>query len=330
MRVFLYSEMQRQIEKSGVGRAILHQRKALEANGVCCVERWQDADVIHINTVFLHSFFLARRAKRCGIPVIYHAHSTKEDFRNSYLGSNLAAPLFQRWIKLCYRQGTKIVTPSCYAKKLLKQYGIENEIHVISNGIALSDYQKNPAAGECFRKRYGYSPQDKVILSVGMQIRRKGILDFVQLAKAMPQYQFIWFGDTNLHFVGRKVREAVLHPPKNLQFAGYVPKEQLQEAYSGCDLFLFPSYEETEGIVVLEALAMKIPVLLRRIPVYTEWLRKSQDVYFADSLQEFETKAAQILQGELPDLTENGYHAVQKKELSYVGKRLLRVYQSCV
>ena len=34
MRVFLYSELQRQIEKSGVGRAILHQRKALEANGV--------------------------------------------------------------------------------------------------------------------------------------------------------------------------------------------------------------------------------------------------------------------------------------------------------
>ena len=129
-----------------------------------------------------------------------------------------------------------------------------------------------------------------MILSVGMQICRKGILDFVQLAKAMPQYQFIWFGCTNLRFVSRKVRQAVLHPPKNLQFAGYVPKEQLQDAYSGCDLFLFPSYEETEGIVVLEALAMQIPVLLRRIPVYTEWLKESQDVYFAGDLQEFETK----------------------------------------
>ena len=89
MRVFLYSELQRQIEKSGVGRAILHQRKALEANGVCCAERWQDADVVHINTVFPHSFFLAKKAKRHGIPVVYHAHSTKEDFRNSYVGSNL-------------------------------------------------------------------------------------------------------------------------------------------------------------------------------------------------------------------------------------------------
>lgn len=300
MRVFLYSELQRQIEKSGVGRAILHQRKALEANGVCCAERWQDADVVHINTVFPHSFFLAKKAKRHGIPVVYHAHSTKEDFRNSYVGSNLFAPLFQRWIKLCYQQGTKIVTPSFYARSLLKQYGIEKKIHVISNGIALSEYQKDTAAGQRFRKQYGYKPQDQVILSVGMQIRRKGILDFVQLAKAMPQYQFIWFGCTNLRFVSRKVRQAVLHPPKNLQFAGYVPKEQLQDAYSGCDLFLFPSYEETEGIVVLEALAMQIPVLLRRIPVYTEWLKESQDVYFAGDLQEFETKAAQILQENCP------------------------------
>ena len=302
MRVFLYSELQRQIEKSGVGRAILHQRKALEANGVCCAERWQDADVVHINTVFPHSFFLAKKAKRHGIPVVYHAHSTKEDFRNSYVGSNLFAPLFQRWIKLCYQQGTKIVTPSFYARSLLKQYGIEKKIHVISNGIALSEYQKDAAAGQRFRKQYGYT----------------------------PQYQFIWFGCTNLRFVSRKVRQAVLHPPKNLQFAGYVPKEQLQDAYSGCDLFLFPSYEETEGIVVLEALAMQIPVLFRRIPVYTEWLKESQDVYFAGDLQEFETKAAQILQGKLPDLTENGYHAVQKKDLPNVGKQLLRVYQSCM
>lgn len=151
MRVFLYSELQRQIEKSGVGRAILHQRKALEANGVCCAERWQDADVVHINTVFPHSFFLAKKAKRHGIPVVYHAHSTKEDFRNSYVGSNLFAPLFQRWIKLCYQQGTKIVTPSFYARSLLKQYGIEKKIHVISNGIALSEYQKDTAAGQRFR-----------------------------------------------------------------------------------------------------------------------------------------------------------------------------------
>ncbi len=61
-----------------------------------------------------------------------------------------------------------------------------------------------------------------------------------------------------------------------------------RQRYSGSDLFLFPSYEETEGIVVLEALAMKIPLLLRDIPVYNGWLEKGRDVYQAKKLDDFE------------------------------------------
>ena len=34
-----------------------------------------------------------------------------EDFRNSFLGSNLLAPLFKRWLILCYRQGDVVITP---------------------------------------------------------------------------------------------------------------------------------------------------------------------------------------------------------------------------
>ena len=41
------------------------------------------------------------------------------------------------------------------------------------------------------------------------------------------------------------------------------------------------SKEETEGIVILEALAMKIPTLIRDIPVYEGWLTDSKDVYKA-------------------------------------------------
>ena len=85
---------------------------------------YKDGDVIHINTVFPKSFFLALKSKRLGIPVIYHAHSTKEDFRNSYIGSNLFAELFRRWITLCYNLGDIIITPSEYSKHLLESYNI--------------------------------------------------------------------------------------------------------------------------------------------------------------------------------------------------------------
>lgn len=210
MKVYIYSEMQDKIKKNGVGRAIYHQKRGLKLNGAECTDNYKDADVIHINTVFPKSFFLVLKAKRLGIPVVYHAHSTKEDFRNSYVGSNLLAGLFKRWITLCYNIADVIITPSEYSKRLLESYHIHKEIHVISNGIDLLKYQKNEHAGKTFREQYGYSNTDKIIMSAGLIIKRKGILDFIKLAKRMPKYKFIWFGTANLHFVGKEVRKAIL------------------------------------------------------------------------------------------------------------------------
>lgn len=326
MNVYIYSEMQNKIEKSGVGRAAYHQRRAAALNNLNCVDNMKEADVVHINTVFPKSVLAAFKAHLSGIPVVYHAHSTREDFRNSYIGSNTFSGLFKLWLKFCYSRGDLIVTPSEYSKGLLKNYGIKKEIRVISNGIDLEDYRRNEEAGKEFRVKYGYSESDKVIMSAGLMIRRKGILDFIELAKSLPQYKFIWFGSSNLNCVGKDVREAVLNKPSNLTFAGYVDKVQLQAAHSGSDLFLFPSYEETEVIVVLEALAMKTPVLLRNIPVYADWLQNGINVRKADNTEEFRDIAVKMLERELPDLTEEGYEAVKGKSLLKIGGRLYNAY----
>lgn len=272
MKVYIYSELQKKIAKSGVGRAIYHQKKALSDCGITLVDSLEEADVVHINTVLPNSRRLAKRVRRMGKALVYHAHSTREDFRNSYIGSNLAAGLFKRWIISCYTKGDVIITPSEYSKGLLEGYGIKKEIFAISNGIDLEDYKRNEEAGREFRKKYGFSEDDKVVVSAGLLIKRKGVHDFAEIARRLPQYKFIWFGSANLKLVGKEVRSAVKNAPANLTFAGYVDKPALQAALSGSDLFLFPSYEETEGIVVLEALAMKIPTLLRNIPVYDGWI----------------------------------------------------------
>lgn len=272
MKVYIYSELQKKIAKSGVGRAIYHQKKALSDCGITLVDSVDGADVVHINTVLPNSYRLAKRLRAAGKPLVYHAHSTREDFRNSYIGSNLAAGLFKKWITACYRLGDVIVTPTEYSKRLLLSYGIEKEIFAISNGIDLEYYRRDERAGREFRLKYGFSEKDKVVVSAGLLIKLKGVHDFAQIARRLPQYKFIWFGDANLALVGHEVRSAVKNAPSNLTFAGYVDKPALRAALSGSDLFLFPSYEEKEGIVVLEALAMKIPTLLRNIPVYDGWI----------------------------------------------------------
>ena len=107
-------------------------------------------------------------------------------------------------------------------------------------------------------------------------------------------------------------------------------KAELKDAYNNSDLFLFMSKEETEGIVILEALAMKIPTLIRDIPVYEGWLTDSKDVYKAKTLSEFETKITGILENKLPSVVEGGYNVAKERDIKEVGKRLKAIYEDAL
>lgn len=287
----------------------------------------KEFDIVHLNTVFPSDYRMAKKAREQGKKVVYHAHSTKEDFENSFIGSNMLAPLFKRWIMKCYKTGDLILTPTQYSKSLLEGYGITNPIQVLSNGVDTAAYQKNMLDRETFRKKYGFSSTDKIIMSVGLYFERKGILDFVEMAKRMPEYQFIWFGYTPDIQIPGKVRKAIHTKLPNLTFPGYLPKEELQMAYNSCDLFFFPSYEETEGIVVLEALASQIPVLLRDIPVYEGWLKDKEDVYKGNEIAEFEMYIRKILNYQVPILVRNGLERAKERDLLTQAKKLIIYYQ---
>lgn len=331
MKVLLYSEGMKWIKKSGLGRAIEHQKGALKSVGLeYTTDPTETVDLMHINTYFLHSLRMAKRKRKEGLPVVYHAHSTEEDFRNSFLFSNALAPLFRRWIVYCYNQGDVVITPTVYAKELLRRAGVGSPIYPVSNGIDLSVYQKRPHMRENFRRKYQYSSTDRVVMSVGLYIKRKGILDFVALAKKMPEYQFIWFGYLNLKQVPKEIREAVHTQLPNLQFAGYVQPEELKEAYAGADLFFFPTYEETEGIVLLEAMAMQQKILVRDIPIYQDLFQDGVHLYKGKNNQEFENKIKKIISGTYPSLVEEAYERVKAKDLPCIGEKLQEVYQAAV
>jgi len=210
---------------------------------------------------------------------------------------------------------------------MLKNYGIEVPIIDISNGIDVSFFEKNEKLGEKFRKNFGYKKSDKIIMGVGLYIERKGILDFVELAKSLPEYKFIWFGYSPLAASPVKIREAVNTKLDNLIFAGYVEPEILKGAYSGCDLYLFPTLEETEGIPIMEACAARIPALIRDIPVFNEWLIDGVNVYKAKDIDEFKIKIKKILEGELPNLTNEGYKVACSRDIKKVGKKLINIYK---
>lgn len=327
MKVLLYSGHMNLIYRSGVGRAIRHQCRALETAGIpYTTDPNDDYDIAHINTIFPSSLMLAKKAKRQGKQVVYHGHSTQEDFRNSFLFSNQLAPLFKKWISLCYRSGDLILTPTPYSKALLSGYGLGKPILDISNGIDLDYFSRSEADGQRFRDRYSIAADDKVIISVGLFLQRKGILDFVEMAKRLPQYKFIWFGHTDLHTVPAAVRRAVRTDLPNLTFAGYVESDALRDAYAGCDLYWFPTHEETEGIVLLEALAMRAPTLVRAIPIYQGWLQDGKNIYKGNSIEQFERRIIEIVERRVPDLTTEGYKVAQERSIAAIGQQLGEAY----
>lgn len=328
MKVLLYTEGLEHIGKSGLGKAIKHQMKALDyVNVSYTLDPDDDYDIVHINTYGPKSFALAQASKKNGKKVVYHAHSTEEDFRNSFLFSNQIAPIFKKWIVTCYKLGDHIITPTPYSKRLLDGYHMHRDITAISNGIEIEKFVTDKKLGDIFRKTYGYKKEDKVVMGIGLYLERKGILDFVELAKRLPQYKFIWFGFTPLYTVPDKIRKAVRTELPNLTFAGYVEQEMIINAMNGADLYIFPTLEETEGIPILEACACKEKALIRDIPVFDEWLEDGVNVYKAKDVDEFERKIVDILEGKLPDLTEEGYKVACSRDLRIIGKQLKEVYE---
>ena len=328
MKVLLYTENEKMFSKSGLGKAIKHQMKALESTGISYTTNPKDDyDIIHLNFYGPNSYRLAKKAKRAGKKIVYHAHSTEEDFRDGFIFCKQIAPLFKKWLIKCYSLGDVIVTPTPYSKKLLENYGIKRKIYAISNGIELDLFKQDKASGKKFRDKYGYFKDDKVIIGIGLYIERKGIVDFVELARRLPQYKFIWFGSSPLAAATKPVREAVNTKLPNLVFAGYVPQEEIKNAMNGCDIYLFPTLEETEGIPIIEACACKTNAIVRDIPIFDEWLEDGVNVYKAKDVDEFEDKIKKLMNGNLKKLGSRAYKVAVNRDIKKVGRDLKQVYE---
>ncbi|OFI47157.1 glycosyl transferase family 1 [Floricoccus penangensis] len=330
MKILLYLEGEKLLNKSGIGNAILHQERALDLIGIEYTTNPNDNyDIAHINTYGPKSFFLMKKVKKQGKKLIYHGHSTKEDFRNSFIGSNTLAPLVGRYLTYLYKQADLVVTPTEYSKSLISGYGVKCPILPISNGIDLSKYVKDESKEEKFRQHFNINDNEKVVICAGLYFHRKGLDDFVKVAEKFPDVRFIWFGYSDPYTIPKEMRRIVNGDhPKNVEFPGYIKGDIYQGAMTGSDVFFFPSYEETEGIVVLEALASRQNVVLRDIPVFEDWLDDTQ-VSKGKNNEEFAERIQGILDGEI-NKKDEGYKVAESKSIDIVAQELADAYKQVI
>lgn len=333
LRIFIGPLNTKMIAKSGIGKAITHQKQAVSLEGIEYLEKYgDDYDIFHANTYDFTTLYWVRRSKRKGKKVIIHGHSTEEDFRNSFPFTNLVSPFFKAWIKFFYNQGHIVITPTPYSKKLLESYRLKRPIYDCSNGVdlqkfhAVEEYKKTQ-----FKEKLGIPTDKKMIISVGLPIKRKGIFDFVKLAEMLPEYTFLWCGGINKAVLPVSIRQLLRRAENipNIVLPGYV--SNMSTAYQAADLFFMPSYEETEGIVVLEALASKVPVLARDIPVYDPWLKNNIHALLEKDNDGFKNKIIEVFEHpehlNVETMIENGYKVAEERAMPVIGAKLRSFYE---
>lgn len=325
MRVCLYLELEKQLKCSGIGSAIANQRKALSLNGVEYTSSLNNEfDIIHINIIGPKSLYIAKKMKRKGKKVVLHAHVTADDFRNSYMFSNFIAPFLQRYLTYYYNQADLVLCPSEYTKKVLEGYGVKKEIWVISNGIDTEKFQFSDDKRRGFRREFNIDGIG--ILSVGHVFIRKGISTFVDIGRNFPDNKFLWIGRRYKKLEEPRVSKIVKNAPENVKFLEYI--EDIVSAYSGSDIFFFPSFCENQGIVLLEAAACRRPILVRDLPTYNGWLIDGVNCLKAKTDDEFREKLKILIEDEQlrKRLSENVYKLSKEHSLKEIGAKLKGIY----
>ena len=329
MKTLIYFQNADTIKHSGIGRAMSHQLQACKDAGIePIIDKKADYDIAHINTYFGKSHRVLKRCKKRGIPVIVHGHSTFEDFRNSFRLWKVMEPTFDRQLKYMYSRADMIIAPTPYARDLIKGYGYCQNVIAISNGIDIPAYERKEEAVAAFRKKFGLAKDEKFFMGVGFPFQRKGLIDFIEVARRFPDTKFIWFGALQRILTSTKILKAIKRKPENVIMAGYCSGDLIKGAYHEASALFFPSYEETEGIVVLEALATHCPLVIRDIGVYKPWLEDGKNCHMCKDNDEFAATLSSLLEkGEDPALLEAGYQVALDRDLPKVGQRLKAAYE---
>ena len=330
MKTLLYFQNPKTIKKSGIGRALNHQVKALGLNDVeVTLDKRDHYDIAHINTMWSKSISLERKLKKNKVPLVVHGHSIFSDMVGSFRCWQIAQIFTKSNIKKCFKYADIIVTPTNYSKKIIENYScVKCPVVAISNGIDLEEYKEDQNKVNAFKTYFDIKENEKVVIGIGIPFERKGILEFFRIAEEFPTIKFIWFGGLAKILLPSKINRAIRRRPKNVIMPGYIDNDVIKGALQYASCFVFPTKEETEGIVVLEALASKTPVIVSNIGTYTDWLSDGINCFKANSIMEFKSKIEYCLNNDCKEIVDEGYKVAQERSLDKVGKQLKEVYEN--
>lgn len=244
-----------------------------------------DCDIVHVHTVGPKVW---QKLRQKGPKKVISAHVVPDSFVGSLVGAKywrFLAVWYLRWV---YNRADVLLAVSNETKRDLLDMGVRAPITVMYNAIDTTLYQPKPGERQRIREKLGIAPSAFVVIGAGQVQPRKRIEDFLAVAAQLPDVHFIWMGGMPFGKVAadsRKLERLMQTAPANVSFPGIVPLDDMPAYYQAADMFFLPSEQETFGLVVVEAAASRLPVMLRDIPDYQETFRA--DALVGGSVGEF-------------------------------------------
>lgn len=225
-----------------------------------------DPDLVHIQTPFIAHYQGTALARALRVPVVETYHTYFEEYLHHYV------PLMPRAVmRFVARRFTvsqcnvldSLVVPSRAMEQALLDYGVRCPMHIIPTGMEMERFAGGD--GQRFREQLGIAPGQPVLVHVGRIAHEKNIeflfRMFARVVRSKPGAVFIVAGEGPA-LASCKAYVRSLGIAQHVRFVGYLSRErELLDCYRAGDLFVFSSRTETQGLVLLEAMALGVPVV---------------------------------------------------------------------
>lgn len=297
-----------------------------------------DFSLIHVQTPFAAHYAGIKLARRQGVPVIATYHTHFEEYLFHYLPivpRRALRGLARRTARGQCNALDAIVVPSQPMAQTLRDYGVTTPLHVIPTGLPESQFIRGN--GERFRAAHGISAKRKIALFVGRAAFEKNIGFLLEVAaharQQQPDLLLVIAGEgPALENLQRKASQLGIND--HVRFVGYLPRESgLRDCYAAADVFTFASRTETQGLVLLEAMAVGLPVLALPALGAAEIIAPQRGAIAAiDAPKAFADQLLTLLDQpeRLATLSSEGIAFAREWDAATQGKRLASLYHDLV
>ena len=221
-------------------------------------------DLVHIHTPFIAHYAGVRFARRTGLPCVATYHTFFEEYLHHYLPilpRRLGRALARRFTRSQCDDVRALIAPSEPMRAVLMEYGVTTPIHVLPTGLPADRFR--PGDGAAFRARAGIAPDAPLVTYIGRVAHEKNIGFLIEMfrevLRQVPQAMLVIAGEGPAR-AALEAQAAALR--ERVRFVGYLDRDSaLLDCYAAANVFAFASRTETQGLVLLEAMAQGAPVV---------------------------------------------------------------------